>query len=387
MKKHIFFLLAIMAVMFFSKCSKLELLDIDGIDAPNDGVLTILVSGGPDDGLKSVSASNGDTINIEGGNVYNFAYQSTIPMSQVQWTFSNNNTVSQDHLANNYYGRAFVISKVTLSGFDENGDPHMAELWLNNLPRVGGDPILYKGKTALGGNLYRHEFWMYKNGAYVADTNYQLKGNMTSPPWTTVITIPAADTNYRMSGDVLYPMPSNQNGHWIKVQINGTTNSNVEAAPLIKNVPALGEQWASFKGSQFVSPDNYGMMKYYIDAQGDITPGGGPILTLPGQGGDNVIRLSIIGSNVIIYQYNGLSAPSPWIQFKTNDSWATPVLSSTPMSNYPGWSQYTKPISEFPVRVQFGSNMTTMTINPNISSSVYYDGVYGGLYLSLTGIE
>ena len=384
MKKLVSF--AMVALLVFS-CSKIDLLDMDfDPNAPNDGVLKILVSGPGEDGLKSTSATMGDTVKIEGGNTYNFSYESTIPMQSVQWTFSNNGNTSQDNLASNHYQRVFTVSFVTLVGVDENGTQHSAQIWLNNLPRVAGDPILYKGKTFLGANLYRQEFWVYKNGAYMAPLNYKFKGNITSPSWTVLIDIPSADTNYRMSGNQLYAMPSGQTGHWVKVYLDTPTNFSAEVAVLVRLTQNVGEQWASFKGSQFVRSDNFGKWVFYVDADGNVVPEGGSTSSMPGQGGDDLIRFSINSNFVSIFQKNEANAISPWIQFSYNDSWATPVYASTPVNEFPGWSEYVISKDNLPARAQYGGNINTMSPNPNMGSSIYYDQIYGGLYIDITGL-
>lgn len=388
MKKIRLFLSFAIVALLIVACSKIDLIDMDlDENAPNDGVLKILVSGNfGDDHKSSAAVAANDTIKIEGGNTYNFSYQSSLEMTTVQWTFSNNGNTSQERLASNRYERAFTISKVTLVGVDQSGQSHSAVIWLNNLPRANGDPVLYKGKQLLSGNLYRHEFWLYKNGAYVAPLPYLFKGNVTSPPWTNLVTIPAADTNYRMSGNQLYTMPSGQTGHWVRVYIDSPTNFMAELAPLVRITQDVGEQWASFKGSLFVNSSNYGLIKYYVNSNGDVVPEGGTSNAMPGQGGDGIIRFEDSGSNLIIFQKNESDALNPWIQFSHNDSWSTPVYTSTPLTLFPTWSKYTIAKSELPVRAQFGGNINTMVVNTNISSSSFYDAVYGGLYIAVAGL-
>lgn len=391
MKKFVWAIVAIVMIAL-SSCQKQEYVEFDDLNPQDDGVLKIAISDGPLAGsLKSSSAINGDTVRIEGGNVYSFTYTSTIPMNSVQWTFSNNNNVVTDPLASNYYGRQFIVSTVTLVGVDNQGVPHQAQLHLNCLPRVQGDPVIYKGKTYLAPGLYRSEFWLYKNGAFMEDGDYKLKGNTTSPPWTTLLTIPTADTNYRMENNQLYPMPSGQNGHWIKVFIDNPTSFDVQVAPLIRISNTYGEQWASFKGSGWVTSDNYGMLKYHVDANGDVTPiNGSGGLDLPGIGGDNYIRYGVPGNgNIIIYQNNEtpFSGCSPWIQFNYNDSWATPMLASYQAAGFPNWSQYELPITDLPKCARFGSYIQTGTPNSNNSSCLYWNDVYGYLFLDLEVTE
>lgn len=391
MRKCFLAILAI-AMIVLSACDKQEYVEFDNLDPQNDGVLKIAVSGGPlAGGLKSSNALNSDTIRIEGGNVYSFTYTSTIPMTSVQWTFGNNNNVVSDQLASNYYGRQFFISTVTLVGIDNQGNAHQAQIYLNCFPRVDGDPIIYKGKTYLAPGLYRSEFWVYKNGAYMEAGDYKLKGNTTSPAWTTLLTIPPADTNYRMEDNQLYAMPSGQNGHWVKVMIDNPINFDVQVAPLIRVSNTYGEQWASFKGSGWVTSDNYGMLKYRVDGNGDVTPiNGGGGMTLPGIGGDNYIRYAFPGNgNVIIYQNNEtpFNGSSPWIQFQANDSWATPMLASSQAVGFSNWSQYQISAADFPKKAQFGSYIQTGVPNPNNASCIYWNDVYKYLFLDIIEVS
>lgn len=391
MKKFAWAILAIVMIIL-SSCQKQEYVEFDDLNPQDDGVLKISVSDGPlGGGLKSSSAINGDTVSIEGGNVYSFTYSSTITMNSVQWTFSNNGNTSSDPLASNYYGRQFIVSNVTLVGVDNQGVAHQAQLHLNCLPRVDGDPVLYKGKTYLAPGFYRSEFWIYKNGAWMENNiPYKIKGNFTSPAWTVFLDIPIADTNYRMENNQLYPMPSNQTGHWVKVFIDNAVNSDIEAAPLVRLSALHGEQWANFKGSIWANPANLGMLKYHVDANGDPTPNGSSGLNLPGIGGDNYIRYGLPGNgNIIIYQNNEtpFSVCLPWIQFNVNDSWATPMLSSYQTTGFPNWSQYEIPISEMPKKARFGSNIQNGTPNPNNSSCLYWDNVYKYLFLSVEVVE
>lgn len=390
--KNVFLAIMAIAMIMLSSCQKQEFVEFDDLNPQDDGVLKIAVTGGPlGGGLKSSSAINGDTINIEGGNTYSFTYSSTLTITSVEWTFSNNNNVVSDKLASNYYARQFIVSSVTLVGMDNQGNYHQSILYLNCLPRVSGDPILFKGKTYLAPGLYRSEFWLYKNGAWMENVPYKIKGNMTNPAWTVMLDIPIADTNYRMENNQLYPMPAGQTGHWIKVFIDNEVNSDVQAAPLIRISNTYGEQWASFKGSNWVTSDNYGMLKYHTDANGDVTPiNGGGGLTLPGIGGDNYIRYALPGNNnVIIYQNNetSFSGCSPWIQFNYNDAWATPMLTSYQSVGFPNWSQYELPIADLPKCARFGSHIQTGVPNPNNSSCIYWNNVYGYLFLDLEVVE
>jgi hypothetical protein len=308
-------------------------------------------------------------------------------MNSVQWTFGNNGNTSSEVMPSNYYARVFTVSSVTLVGVDVNGNAHQAKIWLDNYPRIGGDPILYKGKTLLTAGYYRQEFWIYKNGAYFTAGNYLLKGNTTSPPWQTSIIIPPADTNYRMENGQLYAMPSGENGHWTKVFIDGPVNFDVEVAPLIRISPSFGEQWASFKGSQFVNASNYGLMRYHVDANGDVTPSGGNNLLVPGISGDNIIRLDISPdkSTLTIYQNNEVyfGSCSPWIQFKENDSWATQLFATTTVSGFDNWSKTTVMTSTLPRRLRFGSYIATPTPNVNNVNCTYYDNVYHDIFINV----
>ena len=384
MKKNLF--LFMVALLAFA-CTKVEYTDFDGLNPQDDGVLKISVSGGPL-GLTKSTLNQGDTIVIEGGNVYNFSYSSSVAMTSVQWTFENNGTTSNEIMPSNYYARVFSLSSVTLVGIDGNGNAHQAQIWLDNRPRVGGDPILYKGKTLLTAGYYRQEFWIYKNGAYFTAGNYLLKGNVTSPPWQTSIVIPPADTNYRLENGQLYVMPSGENGHWTKVFIDSPVNFDAEVAPLVRMSSGLGEQWASFKGSQFVNASNYGLMRYHVDANGDVTPSGGNNLIMPGLGDDDVLRFEINqnDTSLTIYQNNEqpFSGISPWIQFKDNDSWATPLHVSSAVEGFPNWSKYTLPLSSLPVRARFGSIIANPVANNNNASSIYYDQIYKDLFVNIS---
>lgn len=383
------FLAASLLALF--ACTKVELNDQINSIPQNDGVLRIIVSGGPLSRLAKSTAATGDTVPIEGGNVYTFTYNSSVAMKTLQWNFSNNGTTSSEPMVSNRYERVFTISSVTLIGVDINGNAHQALIWLDNLPYVGGDPIIYRGKTLLSNGLYQQEFWIYKNGAYMTPLNYEIKGNITTPPWQTALIVPAADTNYRLENGQLYVMPVGENGHWIKVYLISPANFDVEAAPLIRVSPTLGEQWASFKRSKFVNASNYGLMRYYVDGNGDVTPSNGNNLLQPGLGGDNYLRFDLSGSNLIIYQNNeqSFNAISPWIQFKQNDSWATPLQASTVVTGFPNWSRYEVAFTALPLRARFGSNITNPVTNPNNTSSLFYDMIYKDLFISVssTGLK
>ncbi len=387
MKKMIKFgaLMVAMLIIGFS-CTKKELIDFDNLNPQNDGVLKISVSGGPLGSQVKSTSSMGDTINIEGGNVYNFAFTSTIEMTSVQWTFHNNNTTSQEKMPSNRYERIFTVSSVTLVGVDINGNAHQAQVWLNNLPRVGGPPILWKGKVLLAPGLYQEEFWAYKNGAYMTPADYRIKGNITTPPWQTLLTIPPVDTNYRMENGQLYIMPGGENGHWVKMFLNCSINFDVEVAPLIRVTTNLGEQWASFKGSQYVNANNYGLMRFHVDGNGDVTASGGNNATMPGLGDDAYLRFGINNdTSLIIYQNNeqAFNSISPWIQFKENDSWATPLHSTYAVPDFPNWSKFTVSVSSLPLRARFGSNITNPISNSNNVNSIYYDVIYRDLFIDV----
>lgn len=388
MKKILNFCALLALMLFvFSACQKIEYVEPDE-NAANDGVLKISVSGGPlGAGVKSAN-SLGDTIVIEGGNVYTFSYTSSVTMNSVLWTFGNNSTTSTAVMPTNKYERAFAISSVTLVGVDAGGVSHQAQIWLNNLPRAGGDPIIWAGKTLISAGVYREEFWLYKNGAYMTPLDYKFKGNVTTPPWGPLVTIAPADTNYRMEGNQLYAMPAGENGHWVKILIDNPINFDAEVAPLIRVTTSLGEQWANFKNSQFVNSSNFGLMHYHVDANGNVSTSGGGNPLMPGVGGDNYLRFDVNqnGANVVIYQNNeaAFTSISPWIQFKNNDSWATPVHASLAVAGFPNWSKYEIPVLDLPKRARFGSVMATPTPNPNNLSSIFYDPIYKDLFIDIT---
>ncbi len=392
MKKILNLVASLMLLLFvFSACQKIDYIDPDSINANNDGVIKINVSGGPlSGGVKSATAL-GDTVIIEGGNVYTFSYTSTVTMSSVLWTFGNNGTTSTAAMPTNRYERTFVISSVTIVGTDAGGTAHTASIWLNNLPRAGGDPIIWAGKTVVSTGVYREEFWIYKNGAYFTPLDYKYKGNVTTPPWGSLITIPPADTNYRVDGNLIYPMPAGETGHWVKVLIDNPINFDAEVAPLIRVTASLGEQWCNFKGSTFVNNTNFGLMRYHVDANGNVsTTGGGQNPLMPGVGGDNYVRFDVSqnGLNIIIYQNNEVSfnGISPWIQFKNNDSWSTPLHASLAVTGFVNWSKYEIPVLDLPKRARFGSNMAAPTINPNNTSSIFYDPIYKDLFIDISVI-
>ncbi len=381
-------ILVAMLITLFG-CQKLEYVEFEDLNPANDGVLKISVSGGPTNGLKS-SATTGDTITIEGGNQYLFSYTSTVAINTVQWSFSNNGNTSNEHMPSNMYTRNFVISSVTLVAIDVNGTSHTSTIWLNNLPRVAGDPIIWKGKTLISSGIYKQEFWVYKNGAYMSPVDYRMKGNITNPPWSVLPIIPPADTNYRLENGNLYAMTGGENGHWTKVFIESSINFDVEVAPLIRLVSGIGEQWASFKGSQFVHSNNYGLMIFHVDASGNVsTTGGGNNNAMPGLGGDAIIRFDVSSTNITIYQYNGsaFTTISPWIQFKVNDSWSTPMYASTVVTGYPNWSKYVIAKSDLPKSLRFGSYINNGNVNANNVNSIFYDDIYKHIYVTLANVQ
>jgi len=384
MKKVVLFL--IMAVVALSSCQKIDLyeIDFDELNPSNDGVLKISVAGGPLDngGLKS----NGDTVNIEGGYTYNFSYTSTVPMLQVQWTFHNNGETSNEEMPHNYYGRNFIVSKVSLIGVDENGVSHGAEIWLNVLPRLAGPPVIHHATQNIGNGIFRQEFWLYKNGAFFGPgSGYKVNGTPTN--WV-LTDIPVADTNYRLHNNQLIAITDEQVGKWVKVFFDSPPG-NVQVAPLIRVLNDYGVQWASFKGSNFVDTNVPGLLLYSVDNNGNVTPNGGTVIVeRPGIGGDDYIRFDISGNQFIIYQNNGPNAPTPWIQFKINELWSSSnIYLTNPVTNFPNWSKYVINISSLPVVVQFGSDISAQVPNENNGLSAYFDHIFGGIFISLAQMQ
>ena len=384
------YLLMILAVVAFSSCQKIDLYEIDfgDLNPENDGVLKIAVSGGAleEGSFKSTATLNGDTVAIEGGFAYNFAYSTSIPMQQVQWTFHNTGATSNEEMPHNYYDRNFFISKVSLIGVDENGTSHGAEIWLNVLPRLAGDPVIHHATQNLGNGIFRQEFWLYKNGAvFGPGSGYKFNGTPTN--WV-LQDIPAADTNYRMQNGQLVAMPDNEMGKWVKAYFDSPAG-DVQVAPLIRILDDYGTQWANFKGSAYVDGNNPGLLLYEVANDGSVTPvGGSTVVQMPGVGGDQYLRHDLTETHAIIYQYNGPNAPNPWIQFKVNEIWSSSnVYLTSSVEGYPEWSKYTVPLASFPIVVKFGSNINDQIMNPNNMLSDYWDNLYGGLFIAFAQIE
>lgn len=390
MKMKKLYLLMILAVVAFSSCQKIDLYEInfDDLNPENDRVLKIAVSGGAleEGSFKSTATLNGDTVAIEGGFAYNFAYSSSVPMQQVQWTFHNIGATSNEEMPHNYYGRNFFVSKVSLVGVDENGTAHGAEIWLNVLPRLAGDPVIHHATQNLGNGMFRQEFWLYKNGAFFGPgSGYKFNGTPTN--WV-LTDIPASDTNYRMQNGQLLTMPNDEMGKWVKAYFDSPVG-NVQVAPLIRILNDYGTQWANFKGSAYADANNPGLLLYEVASNGSVTPvGGSTVVEMPGIGGDQYLRFSLNDDNVIIYQYNGPSAPNPWIQFKVNEVWSSSnVYLTATVANYPEWSQCTVARTSLPRVMRFGSDINDQLPNENNELSDFWDNVYGGLFLSLASIE
>ncbi len=380
--KHKFLLAVLMTVVLifpFQSCEKVPIPDFDQEleHLSGEGIINIKVSYAED--IDPKAAAMYDTLMTEGNKVLSFAYTSTIPMTSQMWTFHDGTTSNSKIGSYLYWG--FDIKPITLITFDGSGNSYETVAYVDLFPRGNGDPVIWVGSTSMGANVYKVDFAIYKNGIDNRPGNYLVKGSVTSTPWAGSLTVAPVDTNYRLANNQLMAPATGDVGHWIKVSVNVITGFHQMA--VYKNISNT-ELWGNFKGSEYVA-ENVGLINFYVGANGTVSSQQ-TAENIPGEGGDTgsnpVVRLALSGNNVIVYlnnQENFTSINSFKRHLQGDETWSSPIALQA-VTDAPYWGMFQAPLTSFPQKIRFGSNMSMPTsYNPNMANSLFWNSFYSYL--------
>lgn len=369
----------ILAVIF-SSCEKLEYVE------PNDGDSSGIT-------LKSSSTATsveGDTISIEvqRTGVFKVAYTFTATTATV--TFADNSVIQLT--GDGYFEKKFTqvgFTWLKVTAIDDLNQVH-ERTYQVKVVVLFNDPVKFLSVTpVVGSNFFKVRIALTKNGMILGSYPYAYTGSVTNPLWSTVY-FAAADTNYRIENNVAYPMPVGQTGSWISTELTLLPGDYEMGVGKMVNNQLV---WGEFMGSYFVSPSNTTMIHFTLLPNGTIA-GNTSGLLMPGSIGDAgnspVVRFSENSNGSwTMFLNNGAdfsSLPGPFIKtLLSTELWGVPMAQSY-VDGFDNWGQIliSTPIPET-IMFQFGSNIQAPDyINPNMSSSGYYDGRYGYLAVSFT---
>lgn len=384
MKKSVFLVIAVLFTLI--SCEKVELPQFDAFPQNGKDLISIEVN----DGQSQLKSSNGDTIIVVSNKrlIFSYTVDPSITVVGQIWTF-HDGTTSQEKMPSYPYN-GYGMLPITLVVQTDDNQQFERIVYLDLYTRGNLQPIIFLGSDPAGANTWNVHVALYKNAFFpLHSSNYQIKGTVTPTPWGGSITIAAADTNYRLDNNSLHYV-SGEFGDWVKGSFLISTGTHEMAVYKTKNSQ---EVWGQFKGSQFTTGSNYGLIKFFVEQDGSVSSEQG-FTEVPGEGGDlgvnGVTRLSRDGDYVTVYlnQHQNFSNISPFFRKRLDNGLWGSNQNLESVAGFINWGKYVAHISTFPHIVRYGPEIGDPNVlNQKIAESVLWNNHYEALEITLAMIE
>jgi len=384
MKKNLILLFAGIALFILvGSCRKAYREEI--VPTPK-GDLIIKASG---DKMVMINDTNNAEINTNGN--YYAEPPLGVTITFYTWTFTepNGQVTSKTGQTTTYRFYSLGFGKVKVVGIDQNNQAHQDIQITRVVADISQlDPITNWPSIFLSSGIWQ-ERWAINKRTTKWPGVYGYIGTVTSPQWT-LINLAPADTNYLLINNNLVPV-TGSNGTQISINpiVSPLGYPTHDQMGVVKN-----NIWGDFSGSRFVNLTNPTVIHSSLRSDGTVVPDVTGSNNGPGEIGDQVIQFIMLNDGVTVFFNNNGPAGSNipfYIRGNPDGTW-NGAMAQTVVANYPNWGKLEILYSQLPATglliLNFGSNIAVpQYLNPNESTSDYWDGFSGALRIIIKNVN
>lgn len=338
--------------------------------------------------LKANGATLPDSFNLENRTVVVFTLQASFAVRSWTTTFGDDGAQVNGDVLQHSFRTGIASTTITVVAIDQSNIPHQKIYKIILVANQSLPSVVWVSKRDLGNGSWEETFLFLKAVMQDFIGPYAYIGNNTTPTWSTTR---FADTNKLFINNVVIDPPNGENGLYAIAKFINTPNPYDMGVGRIDTVTIPNILiWVPFDGP--FADGNH--IKYTVGSNGDVTPGGIIVNTLPGDIGDigpnAVTRFGVKDSTKITILVNNFRPWESGSSFLTLESSNGLFLSPVLQTAAPGYTNYGKldiPASSVPADGKFVYNYgnkipippATPVFNTNAKLSSCWSGSEGML--------